>query len=42
VNREIPQLLKAGGFDVVDMETSYLPGTPKFAGYNFWGSAQIA
>lgn len=42
VNREIPQLLKMGGFDVVDMETSYLPGTPKFAGYNFWGSAQIA
>ena len=42
VNREIPQLLKAGGFDVVDMATSYLPGTPKFAGYNFWGSAQIA
>lgn len=42
VNREIPQLLKAGGFDVVDMDTGYLPGTPKFAGYNFWGSAQIA
>ena len=42
VNREIPQLRKAGGFGVVDMETSYLPGTPKFAGYNFWGSAQIA
>jgi ubiquinone/menaquinone biosynthesis C-methylase UbiE len=42
VNRDIPQLLKAGGFDVVDMETSYLPGTPKFAGYNFWGSARVA
>ena len=42
VNREIPQLLKVGGFDVLDMATSYLPGTPKFAGYNFWGSAQIA
>ena len=42
VNREIPQLLKAGGFDVLDMATSYLPGTPKFAGYNFWGSAKIA
>jgi ubiquinone/menaquinone biosynthesis C-methylase UbiE len=42
VNRDIPQLLKAGGFDVVDMETSYLPGTPKFTGYNFWGSARVA
>jgi len=42
VNRDIPQLLKAGGFGVVDIETSYLPGTPKFTGYNFWGSARVA
>jgi ubiquinone/menaquinone biosynthesis C-methylase UbiE len=42
VNRDIPELLKVGGFDIVDMETSYLPGTPKFAGYNFWGSARVA
>jgi hypothetical protein len=24
------------------METSYLPGSPKFASYNFWGSARRA
>ena len=42
LNRDIPQLLAAGGFDVVGLETAYLPGTPKFAGYNFWGSAQQA
>ena len=42
LNRDIPQLLEAGGFDVVDLQTSYLPGTPKIAGYNFWGSAQQA
>jgi SAM-dependent methyltransferase len=42
LNRDIPQLLAAGGFMVSDMETGYLPGTPKFAGYNFWGSARRA
>lgn len=42
LNRDIPQLLGAGGFEVVDLDTSYLPGTPRFAGYNFWGSARLA
>jgi ubiquinone/menaquinone biosynthesis C-methylase UbiE len=42
LNRDIPQLLAAGGFVLSDMETGYLPGTPKFAGYNFWGSARRA
>lgn len=42
VNRDIPQLLQAGGFEVPKLEASYLPGTPKFAGYNYWGSAHLA
>lgn len=42
LNRDIPRLLEQGGFVVTDMETGYLPGTPKFAGYNFWGSARRA
>ena len=42
VNRDIPQLLLAGGFEVPKLEASYLPGTPKFAGYNYWGSAHLA
>jgi ubiquinone/menaquinone biosynthesis C-methylase UbiE len=42
LNRDIPQLLDAGGFVVSDMATGYLPGTPKFAGFNFWGSASRA
>jgi ubiquinone/menaquinone biosynthesis C-methylase UbiE len=42
LNRDIPQLLKEGGFVASDIETGYLPGTPGFAGYNFWGSAQRA
>ena len=40
LNRDIPQLLIAGGFAVSDMEADYLPSTPRIAGYNFWGSAR--
>jgi SAM-dependent methyltransferase len=39
LNRDIPQLLSAGGFSVAVLQTGYLPGTPRFAGYNYWGSA---
>ncbi len=41
LNRDIPALLQDGGFTVHDMETLYLPSTPRFAGYNFWGSATL-
>ena len=39
LNRDIPQLLGAGGFSVASLQTAYLPGTPKIAGFNYWGSA---
>ena len=39
LNRPIPGLLGEGGFEVDDLEQMYLPGTPRIAGYNFWGSA---
>lgn len=42
LNRDIPGLLDMGGFDIIEMNNNYLPGTPKFAGYNFWGSARLA
>jgi ubiquinone/menaquinone biosynthesis C-methylase UbiE len=42
LNRDIPQVLSDGGFTLDNLETMYLPSTPKFAGYNFWGSAQLA
>jgi ubiquinone/menaquinone biosynthesis C-methylase UbiE len=42
LNRDIPDLLLRGGFRVADMESRYLPGTPRVAGFNFWGSARIA
>jgi len=41
LNRGIPRLLERGGFSITDLHTCYLPSTPKFAGYNYWGSARL-
>jgi len=42
VDRPIPKLIQDAGFTVEDMQTMYLPGTPRFAGFNYWGSATKA
>jgi ubiquinone/menaquinone biosynthesis C-methylase UbiE len=42
VGRPIPKLIVNAGFKVDDMATMYLPGTPRFAGFNYWGSASKA
>ena len=42
LNRDIPALLREGGFYSEDQESMYLPGTPRFAGFNVWGSARPA
>ena len=39
LNRDIPALLREAGFEIVWLETMYLPGTPRIAGYNYWGEA---
>jgi ubiquinone/menaquinone biosynthesis C-methylase UbiE len=39
LNRDIPQLIQSAGFNIQSMEQMYLPSTPKFAGYNYWGVA---
>lgn len=39
LNRNIPALISAAGFKIESMEQMYLPSTPKFAGYNYWGTA---
>lgn len=39
LNRDIPQLLQQGGFTVDSLDSMYLPSTPKFAGFNYWGIA---
>jgi ubiquinone/menaquinone biosynthesis C-methylase UbiE len=39
LNRNIPALISSAGFKIESMEQMYLPSTPKFAGYNYWGTA---
>ncbi len=39
LHRPIPTLLETAGFNVHNLETMYLPSTPRFAGYNYWGIA---
>ena len=40
LHRNIPELIEASGFKLEKLDTMYLPSTPKFAGYNYWGSAK--
>jgi ubiquinone/menaquinone biosynthesis C-methylase UbiE len=39
VGRPIPKMVQDAGFRITGMETMYLPGTPRFAGFNYWGDA---
>jgi ubiquinone/menaquinone biosynthesis C-methylase UbiE len=39
LNRNIPDLVHEGGFMVDRLDQMYIPG-PKFASYNYWGTAQ--
>ncbi len=39
LNRAIPELIQQGGFTVKHLDKMYIPG-PKFASYNYWGTAQ--
>ena len=38
LNRNIPALITEAGFEIESMEQMYLPSTPRFAGYNYWGT----
>lgn len=42
LNRDIPGLIGATGFQVDALSTMYLPKTPRFAGFNYWGVAARA
>ena len=42
LNRDIPEILTAGGFLLDNMEEMYLPGSPRFASFNYWGTARSA
>ena len=41
INREIPRLLEDGGFKIDELDTMYLPNTPRIAAFQYWGSAVI-
>jgi ubiquinone/menaquinone biosynthesis C-methylase UbiE len=38
LTRDTTALLADGGFSTDRLETMYLPGTPRFAGFNTWGT----
>lgn len=40
LDRPIPNLLEESGFNIISMESEYLPGVPRIAGYNYWGTAR--
>ena len=40
LTRDIPALITGGGFAIETLETMYLPGAPRWAGFNYWGSAR--
>lgn len=39
LHRPIPRLVEDSGFVIASMDTMYLPGTPRIAGFNYWGVA---
>lgn len=41
LNRPIPKLITERGFKIETMDTQYLPSTPKFGGFNYWGHATL-
>lgn len=41
MNRDIPQMIAASGFDIVDDQRIYIPGW-RILSYNYWGSATPA
>ena len=41
LNRNIPELVLKSGFSFESINEMYIPSTPKFVGYNYWGAAKI-
>ena len=39
LTRDIPDLIRQGGFQIETMEEAYIPGTLKVSAYDYWGSA---
>jgi len=41
LNRDIPMILSDGGFKVKALDEMYLPKSPRFASFNYWGTAHL-
>jgi ubiquinone/menaquinone biosynthesis C-methylase UbiE len=39
INRPIPKLIEEAGFKIEDIDSMYLPNTPRIAAFQYWGSA---
>ena len=42
LNRDIPKIILDSSFKITKLETMYLPSTPKFAGFNYWGEVKVS
>ena len=42
LNRKIDTIIEGSGFKIDSLESMYLPSTPRFAGFNYWGVARSA
>ena len=40
INRDIPEIISNSKLEIVDLETMFLPSTPRIAGFNYWGTAR--
>lgn len=40
LNRDMPELIEQAGFEIEEMETEYLPKSPRWLGYLFIGTAR--
>ena len=40
INRNIPEIISNSNLEIVDLETMFLPSTPRIAGFNYWGTAR--
>lgn len=39
INRQVPRLIEEAGFKIEELDTMYLPSTPRIAAFQYWGSA---
>jgi ubiquinone/menaquinone biosynthesis C-methylase UbiE len=41
LTRAIPELVTTAGYAIETLDTMYLPKSPRWAGFNYWGAARV-